>query len=361
MSTLFGHVTRKLNEANNAVQYLEGMSFKAAEEKLSKCSSGLETAFEKYEGAVMKFMTICTPDDFQAAETRANKLRSDVDKAMAELYKAMGKLKLKTPESVNLDSLSRVHRPNEALKPAILGLSNTPAQYRQWKLDFKTYYTSSQMDKCTLEEQKAYFFQLLEQNLALRLQPYIPIGMEIFNENGILQEVDKLFTTEYPLFNRRWQFLQCVQKGGQSYHDWKSEIMTLSQEADLQNIKTDDLITLVLMQNIRDVNIKKEWFKQKDPTIEDLDRVAEAELASARTRNNGAQVCLVKGGAKKKTKQEDKCQYCGKGPHDKDKCPARKDGGVICKKCNKKGHYAKVCKGSKKATTNKEESNAKSS
>lgn len=43
--------------------------------------------------------------------------------------------------------------------------------------------------------------------------------------------------------------------------------------------------------------------------------------------------------------QSDKCTYCGHEKHDRQACPARN---VICRKCNKRGHYASVCLSTKK-------------
>ena len=39
---------------------------------------------------------------------------------------------------------------------------------------------------------------------------------------------------------------------------------------------------------------------------------------------------------------EDTCFFCGNAKHPRSKCPARD---VICLKCQKKGHFAKVCRG----------------
>ena len=44
--------------------------------------------------------------------------------------------------------------------------------------------------------------------------------------------------------------------------------------------------------------------------------------------------------------------YCGKGPHPKQTCPARK---VICHKCSKKGHYSSVCRSKAVATVSEEQ------
>ena len=65
------------------------------------------------------------------------------------------------------------------------------------------------------------------------------------------------------------------------------------------------------------------------------------------------------GGSPKKEnphKKKQHCNRCGNKPHDEDVvCPALE---IICKKCGKKGHFAKVCfsKGStEKKQTGKEE------
>ena len=39
------------------------------------------------------------------------------------------------------------------------------------------------------------------------------------------------------------------------------------------------------------------------------------------------------------------CFFCGNSNHPRSKCPARD---AVCSKCQKKGHFAKVCRGKKK-------------
>ena len=50
------------------------------------------------------------------------------------------------------------------------------------------------------------------------------------------------------------------------------------------------------------------------------------------------------------------CNRCGKKAHSKEEaCPASE---VQCRKCDKIGHYARVCKSKKDNKSNKEENNA---
>ena len=41
------------------------------------------------------------------------------------------------------------------------------------------------------------------------------------------------------------------------------------------------------------------------------------------------------------SKDEKECYFCGKEPHPREKCPARR---ATCSRCRKVGHWSKVCK-----------------
>ena len=74
----------------------------------------------------------------------------------------------------------------------------------------------------------------------------------------------------------------------------------------------------------------------------DIARVFESTQRQLRLMNPQEQPGAVPVAAVKK--HEHKCRYCGLQPHDRSTCPARTDS---CQKCQKKGHWAKVCESQK--------------
>ena len=62
----------------------------------------------------------------------------------------------------------------------------------------------------------------------------------------------------------------------------------------------------------------------------------------------GGSRCGIPAGSKQpQSQQQSTCTWCGKCPvHDKAQCPARNQ---TCNKCNKLGHFAVVCRTSKKS------------
>ena len=81
-----------------------------------------------------------------------------------------------------------------------------------------------------------------------------------------------------------------------------------------------------------------------------------SDVAAVRSRNGKHQAKTSTGASAKPSTQRSqsskasgggarKCQWCGKGPHARDQCPART---LNCRGCGKPGHFAAVCRSTSK-------------
>ena len=80
-------------------------------------------------------------------------------------------------------------KPNIALKPKELTPENTPLEMRAWTSKFRSFYSTSHFDKCTIEDQQAYFLECLDPVLRFRIESKIDIATEIFGRGSCMSAV----------------------------------------------------------------------------------------------------------------------------------------------------------------------------
>ena len=294
----------------------------------------------------------------------------------------------------NRDGRDKPRKPNEALRPGKLTIDSTPVELRIWMEQYHAYYTSSQMDLCTLNEQQMYFKACLDMALIAKLAgrihantPVIPIynrnqpqrpnrahdsDSESSDEEEDLSCFELLaeeFILAYPILNRRVDFFMAHQGQNQSFTDWVKQLHKLGDECELHLLDADDIYTLRYLTGIRNVQLKEKLYSMKNPSPKRLFKKAISWEVSQRSMKGVSTTGTAKANnaqSKKKNKQPNpqanavqavaqkfgapsqrpsppqanyRCYRCG-STNSAHTCRGIN---AICDICQKKGHFKAVC------------------
>ena len=287
-------------------------------------------------------------------------------------------------------------KPNEALKPKVLQISDTPRFLAQWVPQIRAYFESSRFERESLEVQRIYFIALISEALWIRIEPYLTKEMPIVAEEGrecALTILEREFLQIYPIFVRRLEFFSYRQDNGQTWSDFSANLESIGNQAQLEGIGPDELYVLRILTSITDDELKKEFLKvdvadRTHTALKELGMRLETARATKKrlSKQTGSSAQQAHGGAKPKTqgsasanntnknkgKKNDKgggppqgqkpggqqqqqqqsstrkrCEKCGfrvkkdEMAEHKKKCPCGDTG--ICSICKGKGHWAPVC------------------
>jgi len=253
-------------------------------------------------------------------------------------------------------------KPNDALRPEKLTVDHSPVDYRIWRARFDAYYSSSNMDKAQVADQRAYLFNCLDTALEKRLRPFCLKDTPVYNTQtcfGCMGRLDEEFKDLYPLLVRRLNFLKETQKEGQSYTEFMATLRAQRDEADLARMSPDDLFIMRMIAGTHDSKLREKFLREETPTIDRLERIAreyERTKLANKAMNKPQEVNAVKEDKKKPQKgpnpgrkfffdhlkslrDKGTCTICGGSC--KGACPKKQE--ITCDYCHKDGHSASVC------------------
>ena len=232
------------------------------------------------------------------------------------------------------------------LKPDKLGSDANPEEVRSWLDQFRAYHSTSKMEILSVPNQQAYFFACLEQELRTYVKGQVSDSTTIWGVGGCAEILDERFQQLYPKFTRRLAFFGLHQAKDQTFADFYAALRRKGNEAVLAGITTDDIYVFRLIQGCTDLKLREELTKLRAPTLKTLLEEATAWEVSKRDNKSlisSAQTFAAAAAMQpKKVDGQPKCGNCGRRGHKSgDTCPAKNG---TCNKCNKKGHYANVCR-----------------
>ena len=245
---------------------------------------------------------------------------------------------------------------NEHLKPNSLSLEFTPLELDNWFMAYGDYFTNSQMQKGSYEEQRSYLNACLEDRLRSELRRIAPNTTPIYaaqeGQRCCISILKEIYEETQPLRMRQKNFFRYMQPKTQLITDFISDVETMAHGADISNITYEVLLANVVINATTDKYIRNEFYKLKEPTINDL-RVRAKEILVYRRENNQPLIpvgkdnnkAMVANSSAGKHDGEGKvytCFKCGIKGHSARDC--RKDPTTLkCTKCSGTGHVASVC------------------
>ena len=160
------------------------------------------------------------------------------------------------------------------LKPTQnLNLSMHQADVKQWKVQFSNYFIEANLQKISISAQEAHAQSCIDGDLWRRIkflsgeQKLLdPAGEFTTNPaskaaNSLFTFIDSIFAEVNPILNRRLDFFNLRQKPNEPVDHAMTRFMEAHDNANIDEMDTEDFTVCFIYNFITDANLKKELFK----------------------------------------------------------------------------------------------------
>lgn len=365
------NITRILNSSDVLIHLRADISLVT---RLEEAIASIETALEKFKRTSYQLIEL-DPDSFDTYDDNLSTEFQRCDQAKRDIFDFILQCR-----QANIAPQAPAHQPPapaagriktyDALKPFTLTRDHTPAELRNWILQFKAFYSTSQMDQLNIEDQQAFLRICVEPLLYERFRFKIGAATPVFDANpavdSCIRFLEDEFSLQYPLFLRRLDFFRASQTKGQAFSDFLTKLDSQAEEADLLNLGPEDIYIFRYICACTDTKLKEKLLKLDNPTREDIKRtthnyestqinlkafdVAKANKATAknqgqksgRNQNQNQNHNRNQNQNQRKTPNflKGKCWRCASDDHQAGDC---KHKNATCKYCKKKGHTIAAC------------------
>ena len=296
----------------------------------------------------------------------ASNLRREVSGALKAFADQRGVDTISEAAGPNLQVHELRTKVNSALKPEKLTATMSPAEMERWIMDFETYYSASNMELSTLQQQQAYMFRLMSHDMQVRIRSQITDRTGIFNVGGMADTLRAEFKRIYPVSTRRYRLFTMTQAPDQSARDYYLAIRDAAEQADAGRLRPDDIIAMLLLSTTTNNELRDDMMKSEADDLQGLLRLidkfdrarqgrlmvgdAQQEASSYRSAQQGQSHRgrpQGRGGYRSSQGRDQPsqgCHCCGHRSHTKPQCHFLN---MTCHTCKKKGHLPHMCKSSR--------------
>src|SRR6056300_356277 len=262
-------------------------------------------------------------------------------------------------------NVNQPRRMDDSLRPEVLTLSYTPAEFREWKKQFRAWYMANNMDNMLLTLAQQHFKGRLDVELNSHLAHYVEDTTAIFGVGSMEGMVDKEFKIRYPMNNNRLDYMRLKQNRGELSTDYIVRLNSATADGDILKITGEELNSLKLITGLINDELRKDLIEAKDQSYLNLCNIYTEYEANLRSRKGMSQpranaLKFNKHRSKSKSprrkspyqkgktdsykKSGDKklCNRCGRNP-DKHKDGVCWAADKKCNHCGKMGHIKPAC------------------
>ncbi|CAL9702469.1 unnamed protein product [Knipowitschia caucasica] len=234
----------------------------------------------------------------------------------------------------------------------------SPGEWPEWKQRFARYRLATKLNKENGEVQVCSLIYAMGSE-AEKIFASFEFATEDDKKNyeGVLSKLDEYFIPRRNVIHERACFYQRNQLQGEKAEAYIRVLYELAENCDFSD-KRDEHIRDRLVVGIKDKELSLKLQLTADLTLAHViqqvrqsEEVAKQISLQASGPQPEMQVASVSAGGRRKVlhkkhtphteRESPDCVRCGTQHYDKRKCPAAKS---FCKKCNKKGHWARVCR-----------------
>jgi hypothetical protein len=224
---------------------------------------------------------------------------------------------------------------------------------RKFQRSWENYLKASGLSKRANDEQIAVLMTAVGDEAFKRFPNFNIEDEDQQTAEKVLTAIGRNLT---PQVNKRYEravFNLAKQEENEKYVDYFNRLRTLLKNCQYGTLE-DDLLLDKIICSIKDTSLRERLWMDRNITLDQaIDKCKAKELSQQQLRNIEESNDEVKKFQKRtedknnsknfrepnSKRQGKECKYCGY-THEPGKCPAK---GVICKKCSKKDHYARVC------------------
>lgn len=242
-----------------------------------------------------------------------------------------------------------------------------------FRAQYENYEVATGLNKKSDDIRVATLLSLMGKE-CFRIYTHLDMGeVERKKVSTILTALEGHFAPTRNVIYERYKFNTCEQNQGESVAEYITKLRQLASTCDF-GVLENDLLRDRLVLGTKDAGARARMLREPNLDLQKaIDMCRSSEISKSQLKDmsneqetvnysvsNGGKGKLQKSttakhsGAKPKPKKELEiiaCKYCG-GKHKKDKqlCPAY---GQVCRNCNLKNHFFRVCKQREKASVNR--------
>lgn len=270
-------------------------------------------------------------------------LKNQIAALRAEIGSTHSRTLATTPQSV----LPQIPLPG----PLKIRDGDISENFKYFKQQWENYLTATGLVSQNEEAKKAILLTAIGDD-AFKRYTNMPIREEDRQTaTALLNEIEKNLT---PTVNKRYiraVFNMAKQDMDESYDEYFNRLRSLIKNAQYGPLE-DDLLLDKIICSIKDTELKEKlWLDNNITLTKAIEICRSKETTEKQLRgidNKPIEINKVQKTSSKTKKQQQyksterrTCKFCGNEYHDKlEQCPARS---ATCHKCNRRGHYARVC------------------
>lgn len=283
-------------------------------------------------------------------QEKQNKERDERIKSLLDTQKTL------TNKLSQIAPTPSLKKPPTTSPPPHLHSNCTLREFNNWKIKYKDYCLLNSVEKLTLEEQKAVFRALLDDEWLRVLQFVIQCEFEDddVTTEDVIEEMQTHLRSQRNIVLDRKEFYSRNQQSGESFDDYYMCLQEIASFCNFCENCIDDQYRDRIITGIHDEETVRELLTEKDLTLDKAVSICRArenankDNEALQEANGIAKISSYKREKMKASKSNEKvytCSFCGNEWHEKlVNCPAR---GKWCRACGEKDHFpnSRRCKG----------------
>lgn len=270
-----------------------------------------------------------------------------VQKKLAE-YEAENKtLKAQLSEEKVKQSVTLVKQVNSLPLPSGLKLDgNVRSNIEHFRRMWNNFETASGLQTETNVVRVSTMLTAIGEEASMKIYKLIEKPEDKTTEEILNILIEKL-TPEVNIRYERYIYNSMKQTEEESYQDYFLKLKTQSKLCEYKTME-DELLLDKIICSIKDVKLREKLWLKKNIDLSEAINICKSseetkkQLEFLEDKQNEINKVEFKNKKFRHTKNQKKCAYCGGEWHNKiEECPARTS---ICYQCDKKGHFATVCR-----------------
>ena len=165
---LKGHLTRKIRSVEKVLADAGSRPSSHVVLRLLEFQKSIDDQYARIETAYSELMEL-DEERYSDYDTELDRESDRKDDAVSKILAALNTAQERPGTSVRDRPRATVHepkvKPNKALEPHVLTKDHTAVEMRAWSRKFKSWYSSSNMQQASLQEQQSYFRMVVDAHL----------------------------------------------------------------------------------------------------------------------------------------------------------------------------------------------------
>lgn len=251
-------------------------------------------------------------------------------------------------------------------QPLVVNSDNSANNWKLWVQQYEWFEIATNMSRKPQNVQIATFMSSIGTDAVVVFNTFGCSEEELASIDAIKQRFKTYFTPKANIRYERYQFNRMSQEEGKSFDEFLTKVKAQSAKCGFDALH-DSLLKDKIIIGIRSDSVREKLLADEDSTLDQVTQKCRAsELTSKQLRNLKDESSAVHAITKYRNTQRQthgadsapdtfNCKRCGR-VHGPKSCPAYKK---KCKKCDREGHFADMCRATSDRATKSAHKSAK--